>query len=399
MAPNTLLSLVVGPLIDRWDRRWVMILSDSGAGLSTLAISLLLLLGRLELWPVLLATAVSSAFSALQWPAYAAATSLLVPREHLGRANGMVQLSRGLAFIASPALAGVLVANIGVTGVILIDFATFAFAVLTLLAVQIPKPQTCEGDSAGSTWLSDLLYGWSYLVARPGLLGLLLLFACLNFLLGLVMALFGPMVLAFADADTLGVMTSIAASGMLVGGALMGVWGGPRRRMTGVLGFLLLAGISLAATGLRPSPVWVTVAAFVFFFAFVAISACSDSLWQSKVGPGVQGRVFSTRSALATLTMVPAYALAGPLADQVVGPMLEAEGVLAGSIGPLIGVGPGRGIGLTFVLAGLLMVLAAAGAYTHPRVRMVEDELPDAVVREGEPTGMGLPDVAQEGGR
>ena len=250
MAPNILLSPLAGALVDRWDRRWAMILSDTGAGLSTLTVVLLINSGQFELWHICLATAASSAFSALQWPAYSAATTLLVPKQHYGRANGMVQLGQGIGYIASPALAGFLVTTIQIQGVILIDFATFLFAVITLLFVRIPRPAaTAEGEAAKGSLLHETLSGWIYLTTRPGLLGMLVLFAILNFLLGLIMALVTPMVLSFTDADVLGIMISIGAMGMVVGGLAMSVWGGPKRRINGVLSFLLLAGLALSVGG------------------------------------------------------------------------------------------------------------------------------------------------------
>ncbi|MGB5985303.1 MAG: MFS transporter, partial [Desulfobacterales bacterium] len=129
--PTILLSPFAGALVDRWDRRTVLILSDTGAGLSTLAIFLLLASGRLEVWMIYLATGISSAFSAFQWPAYSASTALLVPKEHFGRASGMTQLNEAAAQIVAPAIAGAVVVTIGVQGVIFIDFVTFGFAVLT----------------------------------------------------------------------------------------------------------------------------------------------------------------------------------------------------------------------------------------------------------------------------
>ena len=380
MAPNVLLSPLAGALVDRWDRRWAMILSDTGAGLSTLAIVLLLITGRFELWPICLATAASSAFSAFQWPAYSAATTLLVPKKQYGRANGMVQLGRAIGLIASPALAGFLVAQIEVWGVILIDFATFLFAVLTLLLVRIPRPApTPAGEAAkGSLW-GEIVYGWTYLTARPGLLGLLIIFALTNFLLGAVMVLFTPLVLSFTDARALGAMTSIGASGMLFGGLAMSVWGGPKRRIHGVLGFLLLEGLALSIGGLRPSVPLITLAAFGFFFSFPIVNASSDAIWQSKVAPDVQGRVFAMRSTIAMSFMPLAYVLAGPLADRVFEPLLAVGGPLAGSVGQLVGVGPGRGIGLMLVAMGLGIVLATAASVLYPRIRLVEDELPDAL--------------------
>jgi MFS family permease len=383
MAPNILFSPLAGALVDRWDRRQAMILSDTGAGLSTLAVILLLGSGRSELWPIYVATAASSAFSAFQWPAYSAATTLLVPKKHLGRANGMVQLSQAIGYIAPPALAGFLVAKIQVQGVILIDLVTFAFAVLTLLFVRIPRPEPiAEGQAGKSSLLREIAFGWTYLTARPGLLGILIVFAFTNFLLGLVMALFTPMMLSFADADVVGGVTSFGASGMLVGGALMSIWGGPKRRIYGLLGCLLLEGAALFVGGLRPSAPLIAAAAFVFFFGFAISSASSDTIWQSKVAPDVQGRVFATRSAIAMSSMPLAYVLAGPLADEVFEPLLAGGGPLTGSIGRIIGTGQGRGIGLMFILMGALTVLVTIGGLLYPRIRLVEDELPDVITDE-----------------
>jgi DHA3 family macrolide efflux protein-like MFS transporter len=390
MAPNILFSPLAGALVDRWDRRWAMVLSDTGAGLCTLAIVLLLNARSLQLWLILLATAASSAFSAIQWPAYSAATTLMVPKEQYGRANGMVQLSEAIGYIAPPALAGFLVVKIEVQGVILIDVATFSFAVLTLLLVQIPKPEpTAEGKAGKGSLLSEIVFGWSYLVKRPGLLGILIVFALANFLLGMIMTLFTPMMLSFANVDVVGAVTSIGAIGMLVGGGLMIVWGGPKQRIYGLLGCLFLEGAALLAAGLRPSIVLVTAAAFAFFFAFAISNASSNAIWQSKVAPDVQGRVFATRNTIAMSSMPLAYVIAGPLADWVFEPLLRAEGPLASSVGQIIGVGQGRGIGLMFILMGVLTALVTVGGLLHPRIRLVEVELPDVISDETPDTAQG----------
>ena len=120
VLPRIALSPLAGGLVDRWSRRWAMIIGDSGAALGTLMIGLLFFSGQLEVWHIYVAVAISSAFSTLQWPAYAAITPQLVSKENLGRANGMIQLGRGAAEILAPVLAGMLVLVIGVQGIILI---------------------------------------------------------------------------------------------------------------------------------------------------------------------------------------------------------------------------------------------------------------------------------------
>jgi DHA3 family macrolide efflux protein-like MFS transporter len=379
--PNVLSSLLAGPLVDRWDRRKVMILSDTGAGISTLAIALLLLWGRLEIWHIYLSTVVNAACSAFQWPAYAASTSLLVPKERYGRANGMIQLSQAVGQIVSPVLAGFLMMKIQIEGIILIDFSTFLFAVLTLLFVQIPRPSVPKAAERESL-LQAITFGWTYLTARSGLMGLLILFAILNLLIGFVGGLFAPMMLSFTTPDVLGTVTFVGGIGMLVGGVLMSVWGGPKRRVNGLLGFLVLAGSTFVVAGLRPSAPLIAAAAFGFFFCFPIVSALSDAIWQSKVALDVQGRIFAMRSMVSMSSLPIAYALAGPLADRVFEPLLAVGGPLAESIGPIIGVGQGRGIGLMLIMMGVLTMLAASSAYLHPRIRLVEDELADAITDE-----------------
>lgn len=378
--PSIVVSPLAGALVDRWDRRWAMILSDSGAALSTLSIALLLFANRLEVWQIYLAMAASSTFSAFQWPAYSAATTLLVPKQHLGRASGMVQLGQAVAQIVSPALAGVLVMAIRIQGVILVDVATFIFAVLTLLFVRVPRPETtAEGALGKGSLLQEAAYGWTYIVARPGLLGLLILFAATNFTSGMIMVLFTPMVLSFASAAVLGTLLSIAGFGMLAGSLVMSVWGGPKRRVYGVLGFEYLMGVCILLAGAQVSIPLIAVAAFVGFFCSPIIIGSSQAIWQSKTAPDVQGRVFAARTMIAWSSLPLAYLVAGPLADQVFEPLLAAGGPLAGSVGWLIGVGPGRGIGLLFIVMGTLNILATVAGCLYPRLRLVEDELPDVI--------------------
>jgi len=381
--PGIVMSPLVGALVDRWDRRWVMVFSDLGAALSTLSVAALLFVGRLQVWHIYLAMAASSTFGAFQWPAYSAATTLLVPKKHLGRAGGMVQFAEAVAQIASPALAGLLVIKIQVWGVILVDVATFIFAVLTMLSVRIPRPEaTAEGKVGKGTLLQEAAYGWSYIVARPGLLGLLLLFAVTNFSMGVVSVLFTPMVLSFASAAVLGNLLSVLGVGMLLGSLVMSAWGGPKRRIRGVLGFECLMGVCIALAGVRPSVPLIAGAAFLGFFGSPVVNGSSQAIWQAKTAPDVQGRVFAVRRMIAWSSLPLAYLIAGPLADRVFEPLLAAGGPLTGSVGQLIGVGPGRGIGLLYIVMGVLNVLAVAAGWLYPRLRLMEDELPDVVADE-----------------
>jgi len=377
--PAVLMSPLAGTLVDRWDRRRAMILSDAGAGLSTLAIALLVWGGQAEIWLIYLALAVAAVFQSFQWPAFSAATSLLVRNQDLGRANGLTQLGLAIAQILAPVLGAALLLAIELRGVILVNFLTFLVAILTLSLVRIPRPAVrSEGAPRGSL-LGEAAYGWTYLRQRPGLLGLLALFAATNFTMGMLTVLVTPLVLSFAPPSVLGPVLGVAGGGMLAGGLLMSVWGGPRQRARGIFIPLLLQGIALLIGGWRDSAPLIAASAFAFMLGFPILNACSQAIWQSKVAPEVQGRVFAMRQMIAMSALPLAQLAAGPLADFVFEPLLAAGGPLAGSVGQLVGVGPGRGIGLLFIALGIANLLALAAAWSYPRLRRVEDELPDAV--------------------
>lgn len=379
LLPGILISPIAGTLVDRWDRRWAMILSDSGAVLCTLAIFLLFLSNRLEIWHIYLLTAITSLFNAFQWPAYMASVTLLVPKKHLGRASGMTQLSEAVAQIVSPVLGGFLLITIQIWGVILIDFITFLFALLTLLCVRIPRPESSEKKSGEGSLLSEVAYSWHYLTHRHGLLGLLGFYLVIEFTLGTVVTLVTPLILSFASPAVLGTILSVAGLGMLFGTILMAVWGGPQQRVTGILGFTLIQGIILFAGGLRPDVFLIGGAAFLFLFVNPIVVGCDQVIWQRKVAPDVQGRVLAIHR-MASWGSLPFAALAaGPLADYIFEPLLAVDGALAGSVGQIIGIGPGRGIGLLFIVMGVLTILAAVAGYLYPRLRLLEQELPDMV--------------------
>ena len=225
VLPSILFSPLAGALVDRWNHRWTMILSDFGAGLITLAIFLLLVTGRFEVWHIYVLSALSSTFSAFQWPAYTAAITLLVPKQHLGRAGGMVQMEQGIVQLVAPMLAGLLLEIIQLQGILLLDMAACLFALVTLLSVHFPRASaTPAGKPDKGSLLHEIAYGWTYLTSRPRLLGLLMFFTVSNFLSGIVGVLFGPLVLSFASPSAYGTLLSIAGIGILIGSLVMSVW-------------------------------------------------------------------------------------------------------------------------------------------------------------------------------
>ena len=355
-----------------------MIVGDSGAAICTLSLALLIQNERLEMWSIYLLVAVSAAFNTLQWPAYSAATTLLVKPQDLGRANGLVQLAQAAADIIAPALAGILVLTIGLGGVILIDMTTFMFAVMTLLIVRIPKPlATTATTSTQDAWWETLMLGWRYIMARPGLRGLLAFFVLVNFLWAMVGALITPLILAFTTSDVLGLIVSIAGLGMFSGSLVMSIWGGPRRRINGVIRFELISGLCFMLIGWRPAFWPIVLGVFGAHLTIAIVYSSNQAIWQTKVPADVQGRVFAAQQMLARAASPLAYALAGFIGEKVFEPLLVSGGPLASSLGQVVGVGAGRGLGLLFILMGVLKVVISLYGYIQPHIRAIEDELPD----------------------
>lgn len=381
VIPPVLLSPFIGSLVDRWDRRWAMILGDAGAGLGTLALALLFWTGRVEFWHICALLALNAAFSAIQFPAFSASITVLVPKRHLGRANGLVQFGHSIATLVAPLASGFLLDSLQIKGIVAIDFLTCIVAIGTLLVVRIPRVAADEAGAAPKkpSVFADAVLGWRYIRTRPGLTNLLFLFLGVNFVTTCVETLITPLVLSFASATVLGVVVSGAGIGMALGGVLMTVWGGPQRRMPAVLGFLALQGVMLLIGGLRASAVLIGAAAFVYLFCMPIIYSSVQVIWQSKIPPGLQGRVFAIRQMVAMSALPVAYLVVGPLSDYVFKPALAAGGPLAASLGPLLGVGPGRGLGLFLLVLGVLVLAAATAAWRSAALRDLEDRLPDAV--------------------
>jgi MFS family permease len=377
--PAIVLAPVAGVWVDRLDRRPVMMVSDSVAGLGALALLSLAWRSELTFWPVLVVAALGSAAGAFQEPAYRASIVTLVPREQLGRANGMIEMGPALGTLLAPAIAGAIIVSVGVEAVLAIDVVTFVLAVGMLAIVRFPRiasPEVAERQ----TMRRQVVAGFEYLRDRPGLLGLLTMAAGLNFFLVFANVLWLPVFLGFTDEATIGLIMTGVGLAMVGGSVAMSAWGGPERLVRTMIGLLVAAGFLLAVSGTRPSLLVAGGAVMAFMFVIPLVNGISQTLWQRKVEASIQGRVFSTRRMIASIASPIAYVAAGPLADGVFEPLLAPDGALAGSIGEFVGVGAGRGSALLVVIAGLGVMAVASVAWFVPAVRNIEAEIPDATV-------------------
>ncbi len=382
--PAVLLSPVAGALVDRWDRRLAMLGADVTAAVGTLGIALLHMSGNLEIWHIYALVGLGAIGNSIQTPAWMAAVPLLVPKRQLGRANGLVQVSDAVALVSAPAIAGALLATVGLGAVLVADLATFGVAVGTLAAVRFPRPERSSDMSGASIW-DDVRLGWRYLRARVGLVWLLGLYAGVNFVLAFTNVLVIPLIVSFSSESVAGGVLSAAGFGMLVGSLAVSAWGGPKRRIPGILGGIALGGICVVATGLRPSVLLIGAGMLLLMAIVPIVNTASQVIWQVKVDPAVHGRVFALRRMISQAISPIAILTAGPLADRVFEPLLADDGALAGTVGAVIGTGPGRGIALMVILSGIGVITMAIAGWVHPRVRNLESELPDHIADEPSP--------------
>ncbi|HYO55832.1 MFS transporter [Archangium sp.] len=376
--PDLLLAPAAGVVADRYDRRLIILIGELGGLVCALLASWLLFTGQSNVWLICLLVAGTSVFNAFRIPAWNASISMLVPAERLNQANGMVQMSQALPMLAAPLIAGVLVGLIGVHGVILIDVASFALATVSLMLVRFPALPSREGQAKSSA-LAEVLEGWSYIRERAGLMGLLIFIFAVNFFTGMAQISITPLVLSVSTAAVLGTIMSVGGVGMLVGSVLMSAWKGPRRKVNGVLAFTALCGLCLASFAFFPVGPLVAIPCFFMMLCVPFLLGMYQSIWQRKVAPHLQGRVFALQGMVTRLAAPMTYLLVGPLTDNVFEPLMAPDGGLATSLGAILGVGKGRGSALLLLIEGGMLTGVAIASYLAPSIRQVEDDLPDSV--------------------
>ncbi len=355
LLPQIFLGPFVGALVDRWNRRAIMIVADTSIALATALLMALFALGIVQVWHIFVLMFVRSLGGAFHHPAMTSSTSLMVPNQHLARIAGMNQTLQGLVTIFAPPLGALLISLIPTQGVLAVDIVTAALAVIPLLFISIPQPQRqidqANGVARRTSYWQDLGDGFRYVVRWPGLLGLILLAMMLNFLLSPSSALL-PLVITKVfngGAAELGWVESVFGIGIIVGGVILSAWGGFKRRIItsfcGVIGI----GLGVILTGLAPANMFylLLIANFVLGFTQVFANGPLHAIFQSAIAPEMQGRVFSLIGAGATAMMPLSMMVAGPVADWL-------------------------GIRFWYVIGGSICILATVVAFFIPAIMNIE---------------------------
>jgi MFS transporter, DHA3 family, macrolide efflux protein len=375
--PGMLGGSLAGVLVDRWDRRWTIVLSDAGQAAGTLFLLWSFVSGQFQLWHLYLVSFLQGVFGTLQDPAQNAVVTLLVPETQRERANGIREMVFPFAGILAPVLGGLLYVWTGVTGVILVDLATFLIAVTVVSMIRLPRPRVSEEGLFGrGTLFGELAGAMRFLRARPALLYYLLYAGFICFMLNGPLELTIPYLLLISgDERLLGAVLGIMSLGAFSGGLLISLVGKVRSRMTVILAGMLLCGVMFLLYGVFRNAWAIGIVLFILLLPLPIWGALEKSMLQVKVPGDLQGRVFALYGQLALLASTLSFLLTGYLADHVLEPAVAAPGWE--TVAWLVGNSPGSGIGLLQVVTGLLILAATLWVWFWPRVRHLEDSLPD----------------------
>ena len=355
--PSILLRPIGGVLADHFDRRVMMIIGDIGSATGVAFIWFLLKYqGNIELWQIYLGVSISSIFLALQSPAYKASITDLLTEEQFAKASGLVQLASSAQYLVSPIVAGFLLSMTSIENILILDILTFIFAALAVVAIK-KEASKSHSDSPHLSLFKDLKEGWEVIVCNQGVLTLILIISLVTFYIGFLQTLLGPMILSFSTPQTLGTILSTSALGMIGTSLYIGI----RKVSTDYVRMLsyglIGAGVFFALMGLSTNVYVITLNGFLFFCALPFINTSTDVLIRKSIPNEKQGRVWGIIGVLSQIGFIVAYGVAGYLADRIFNPLLVEGGILTSTIGQIIGVGNGRGIGLLFIFSGLLVVL------------------------------------------
>ena len=366
--PGILLSPLAGIIVDRWNRKMVLIISDALAAIATLALIPLAMQGPLPLPVVLAYVTAVGLFRSVQWPAFSATLTWLVKKDDIGRASGLMQMSEALSIFVSPLLCVFVLSIASLSQVLMIDVAAFSIAAVFLFVVPLIKPKAGTEDIAPKHFWADIGSGWHFIRDRVGLRNLLRHMALLNFSGGITLALSLPLIMTLATQKEVGVINSLCALGMMAGGLVAGMFNTPGQRVYAIVGATAISGIAAFVTGSAISIYFVGAGLILSMFVIGVISAMSQAIWQLKVPSEIQGRVFAFRRMVAMSTMPLAYLVAGPLVEFVGKPVAAMSGGQSNF-----------SISFVYFLVGLWIFMVGAISLLSPKYRHLETELPDAV--------------------
>lgn len=353
--PALLLNAPAGVLADRYDRRLLMVLGDSLSALGLIFILICMLNGEAQLWQICVGVTISSIFSSLLEPAYKATITDLLTKEQYTKASAFVGIAGSAKYLISPIIAGFLLTISDIKLLLLIDICTFFVTVTSTLVVRKGiASKVCEQTKS---FIQLFKEGWNSILQNKGILVLVIMSSLITLFVGFIQTLSAPIVLAFSDSATLGVIETICASGMLVSSILIGA-ATIKKKYTKILSVsLFFAGIFMVVFGLRENITLICISGFLFFATLPFANTALDYLIRTNIGNDFQGRVWGLIGVISQLGYIGAYAISGILADK---------------IGIVLSIGVGRGSGILVIITGILLSLTSIILYKIKIVQQLE---------------------------
>jgi DHA3 family macrolide efflux protein-like MFS transporter len=356
MLPQIVLGPFAGALVDRWNRRMIMMVADAAIALATLLLAYLFASGQVQVWHIYLILMVRSLGQAFHFPAMQASTTLMIPETQLTRISGANQTLMGAINIVAPPTGALLLEVLPLQGILFIDVATALLAITPLLFISIPQPvrsQKEQGAAVGEPagLMQDVREGLRYVASWPGLLAILIMATVINFLLTPTMSLMPLLVTKHFGLGALefGLMDSAWGFGVIIGGLILSTWGGFKRKIATSMMGIIGIGLGVTIVGLSPSNMYLLAMAGMAFSGVMnpITNGPLFALVQSTVRPDMQGRVMSLIMSAATAMTPLSLMVAGPLSDAI-------------------------GIRTWFWIGGLICLLMGIAAFFVPAIMNVE---------------------------
>ncbi len=381
MLPGIIFSPIAGSFADRKNRKKIIIITDALDAVLKLIIVYLLIIAKLEVWMIYLLGFLSSTLSTFQSPAFGATIPLIVPKESLGKANGMIQFLTAMKGMVTPILGAVLYTMLGLTALFIIDFATFFVAIFIMLFQQIPQVfAKDEHSNFLKTISSDFKFSINYIKSKSGFMKVIFSFTILNFIANLVLVLIGPLVMANYNKTIYGFVDTVLGVSLFIGGILASVIPSVNKKVRSLYLSLIVSGIGLAIIGISANWISISIGVFLFMILVPYANRAFGTLVQMKVENTALGRVSAIVSAMLQLVSPIAVICAGLLADNIFIPMFENGGSLSGTIiDTMLGAGNQRGIGFMFIICGILLLIFCISMLFNRSVMRFEIDNPDVI--------------------
>ncbi|WP_377271350.1 amino acid adenylation domain-containing protein [Peterkaempfera sp. SMS 1(5)a] len=376
LVPGILAAPLAGAVVDRGDRRRIMLCGDLAAGATQAVMLGLALADALQVWHVYLLIVVLSVSLTFQRFAWGSAVPQMVPKRYLGRANGVVQMTAGFAQFLVPLFAVGLLAAVDLRGILLLDVGSYLAAIGTVALVRFPATMAWHRRESVA---AEIREGFRRSLGSRHFRAMLVFFAVLNVFLSPLFLLTTPLVLSIGRLSATGWVATGGGLGATLGGVGLLVWGGPRRhRLRGVLLATLALAAAALVTGLRPSLPLVALGAFGMALGLALVNGIYATIIQTKVPQRFHGRVIAVNTMVAWSTLPLGFAVIVPFGPRLLQPLMDPGGALASTVGRVIGTGDGRGIGLLYLLFGSAMALLALICLWVPVLARFDREVPDA---------------------